>query len=198
MKKRGKTGILNAVRFPGEGAEKTEIKSGKGCVCVLLQKLQRFMMGRYGGDKFSIFLLVSGLVLTILGQIFFWPVILLGDALYLYALFRMFSRNIPARQREYYACLLYTSRPGGLQEIQGTHPGGRRPEPGMPGGRGYLLAGDGVPLEFQREAHVPAPHGRPPVTGPSVSRAVPFSSAQGSTPAVLHVLIPKSKAPDQS
>ena len=41
------------------------------------------MMGRYGGDKFSIFLLVSGLVLTILGQIFFWPVILLGDALYL-------------------------------------------------------------------------------------------------------------------
>lgn len=62
-------------------------------------------MGRYGGDKFSIFLLVSGLVLTILGQIFFWPVILLGDALYLYALFRMFSRNIPARQREYYAFL---------------------------------------------------------------------------------------------
>ena len=105
MKKRGKTGILNAVRSPGEGAEKTEIKSGKGCVCVLLQKLQRFMMGRYGGDKFSIFLLVSGLVLTILGQIFFWPVILLGDALYLYALFRMFSRNIPARQREYYAFL---------------------------------------------------------------------------------------------
>ncbi|MFQ9473608.1 MAG: hypothetical protein ACLR0P_10950 [Oscillospiraceae bacterium] len=43
--------------------------------------------------------------MTILGQIFFWPVILLGDALYLYALFRMFSRNIPARQREYYAFL---------------------------------------------------------------------------------------------
>ena len=128
MKKRGKTGILNAVRSPGEGAEKTEIKSGKGCVCVLLQKLQRFMMGRYGGDKFSIFLLVSGLVLTILGQIFFWPVILLGDALYLYALFRMFSRNIYKRSAENqwyldktYKLRLFFARQKNMMQQRKTH-----------------------------------------------------------------------------
>ncbi len=72
---------------------------------MLMQKLQRFMMGRYGSDQFNIALLVFGLVLSLCGRLFFWPLYLLADALYVYALFRMFSRNLPARQRENQAFL---------------------------------------------------------------------------------------------
>lgn len=74
-------------------------------VSVFFQKFQRFMYGRYGSDGFSFFLLGLALVCTFLGSLFFWPLTLLADALYIYTVFRMFSRNIPARQREYYAFL---------------------------------------------------------------------------------------------
>ncbi len=67
---------------------------------MFLQKFQRFMLGRYGGDRFNIALLVIGLVLSLFGGLFFRPLYFLADVLYIYALFRMFSRNIPARQRE--------------------------------------------------------------------------------------------------
>ena len=63
------------------------------------------MYGRYGGDQFSFVLLALGLVLTFLGSLSFWPLTLAADAVYIYTIFRMFSRNIPARQREYYAFL---------------------------------------------------------------------------------------------
>lgn len=67
---------------------------------MLLQKFQQFMFGRYGGDKFNIFLLLTGLVLSLCGSLFFRPLFFAADALYIYALFRMFSKNIPARQKE--------------------------------------------------------------------------------------------------
>ena len=63
------------------------------------------MYGRYGGDLFNLVLLGAGLLLSLLGGLLFWPLTLAADALYIYALFRMFSKNIPARQREYYAFL---------------------------------------------------------------------------------------------
>lgn len=72
---------------------------------MLFQKFQQFMYGRYGGDAFSLVLLVIALVLSLIGGLFFWPVTLLADVVYIYVLFRMFSKNIPARQREYYAFL---------------------------------------------------------------------------------------------
>ncbi len=72
---------------------------------MLIQKLQQFLYGRYGGDKLSLSLLITGLIFSLLGRLFFWPLFLLADAFYLYALFRTFSRNIPARQREYSAFL---------------------------------------------------------------------------------------------
>lgn len=72
---------------------------------MLLQKFQRFMYGRYGGDKFSMVLLVAGLVLSLLGGLFFWPITIVADVIYIYTLFRMFSKNISARQREYYKFL---------------------------------------------------------------------------------------------
>mgnify|MGYP005781655961 FL=1 len=64
------------------------------------------MYGRYGGDKFSLFLLILALIISILGS-FFWPVALLADAIFLYVLFRMLSCNHAARQKEYYAFLRF-------------------------------------------------------------------------------------------
>lgn len=73
---------------------------------MLFQKFQQFMYGRYGGDKFSLFLLVIALILSVAGS-FFWPLALVADAIFLYVLFRMFSRNHAARQREYHAFLRF-------------------------------------------------------------------------------------------
>ena len=64
------------------------------------------MYGRYGGDKFSLFLLVIALVISFAGA-FFWPISLVADAIFIYVLFRMFSRNHAARQREYYGFLRF-------------------------------------------------------------------------------------------
>ena len=69
------------------------------------ERLQRFLYGRYGTDKLNIALLILGVLFTLLGGLFFWPLTFAADAVYLYALFRTFSRNIPARQREYAAFL---------------------------------------------------------------------------------------------
>ncbi len=67
----------------------------------MYQRLQRFLYGRYGTDKLNLALLVLGLVLFFLGGLFFRPLVFLADGLYIWCLFRTFSRNIPARQREY-------------------------------------------------------------------------------------------------
>ncbi len=77
----------------------------RGGARMFLQKFQRFMMGRYGTDQFSIALLILGLVLSLFGGLFFWGLTLAADVLYIYVLFRFFSRNIPARQRENMAFL---------------------------------------------------------------------------------------------
>lgn len=72
----------------------------------MLEKLARFMMGRYGSDKLNIVLLVTGLVISLVGQLLgFFPVILVTYFLFGYVIFRMLSRNIAARQKEYYSFL---------------------------------------------------------------------------------------------
>lgn len=71
------------------------------------ERLQRFLYGRYGTDKLNLALLIFGLILSLIGTLVFWPVTLLADAIYIWALFRTFSRNIPARQREYAAFLRF-------------------------------------------------------------------------------------------
>ena len=73
---------------------------------MFMDKLRRFMYGRYGSDRLNFALLVCGLILALLASILgFSPLNLLSYALYIYAIFRMFSKNIPARQKEYYAFL---------------------------------------------------------------------------------------------
>lgn len=72
---------------------------------MFLQKLQQFMMGRYGADRLNFVLLILGIVLSVFGSLLFWPLIILSYLVLIYVLFRSFSRNIPARQREYQAFL---------------------------------------------------------------------------------------------
>ncbi len=74
----------------------------------LAYRLQQFMIGRYGQDELSRFLLILSFVLLIVSTILrFVPIPFLHFIVYLFALAallwctaRMFSRNIPARQRE--------------------------------------------------------------------------------------------------
>ena len=65
------------------------------------EKLQRFMMGRYGVDQFSKFLIGFALVLWVLNMFtnkFF--LYFLALALMVYTYYRMFSRNIQKRYQE--------------------------------------------------------------------------------------------------
>lgn len=62
------------------------------------------MYGRYGGDKLSMVIIVTGFILSIAGM-FFYPISIAAYVLYIYVIFRAFSKNIPARQKEYYAFL---------------------------------------------------------------------------------------------
>ena len=62
---------------------------------------RNFMMGRHGGDQLSLALLIGGIVLSLLSSItrimiFYY----LGLAAYIWALFRMFSRNNAKRTAE--------------------------------------------------------------------------------------------------
>ncbi len=72
---------------------------------MLMQKLQRFLYGRYGTDPLNLALLILGVVCSLLGSLFFRPLYLLTDLLLVFVLFRSFSKNIPARQRENQAFL---------------------------------------------------------------------------------------------
>ena len=70
------------------------------------EKLQRFMMGRYGGDELSKALSIVALVCMILSSVFVKvPVVYLllywgGAAILVYNLFRMFSKNVSKRYEE--------------------------------------------------------------------------------------------------
>lgn len=59
------------------------------------------MRGRHGADEFSMALLIVGLAMSILGNLRpLFPLSLLSLALYIYAMFRMFSRNHEKRYAE--------------------------------------------------------------------------------------------------
>ncbi len=74
---------------------------------MLMQRLQQFLMGRYGTDQLNIVLLILGIVLSFCGALFFYPLTFITYGLLFYVLFRTLSRNIPARQRENQAFLRF-------------------------------------------------------------------------------------------
>lgn len=62
------------------------------------QKLQNFMMGRYGIDQLGIFLTVLALILSILASMFDFHILsVFATVVLIYSIFRMYSRNISAR-----------------------------------------------------------------------------------------------------
>lgn len=74
------------------------------------EKLQRFMAGRYGNDRFNQFLLILALIFAFLSCFRIPFVYLIALALMCYAYFRMFSRNIPRRAAENQRYWKYESR----------------------------------------------------------------------------------------
>ena len=63
--------------------------------------LNKLMAGRHGADEFSMALLIAGLLLSIIGSLTRIGIMsLLSLALYIYAIFRMFSRNHEKRYQE--------------------------------------------------------------------------------------------------
>lgn len=69
----------------------------------LKEKFRRFMAGRYGTDSFNQFLNILVLALLVINMIFKLRLFFyLAVAAWCYELYRMFSRNIPARTAENY------------------------------------------------------------------------------------------------
>lgn len=65
------------------------------------EKFRRFKYGRYGSDQLNMFLLILGVVLCLLGS--FSRLYYLGLIAYvplIWAIFRMYSRNLEKRRRE--------------------------------------------------------------------------------------------------
>ena len=64
------------------------------------QKFQRFMMGRYGNDRFNQFLMIVALIFLVIS--FFGPGIFytIALAIMIYTYYRMFSRQIYKRAAE--------------------------------------------------------------------------------------------------
>ena len=63
--------------------------------------IQRLMTGRHGADEFSLALLIAGLALSIIGSLTRLGLLgLVSMALYVYAIFRMFSRDHQKRYAE--------------------------------------------------------------------------------------------------
>ena len=73
--------------------------------------LSRFMYGRYGADQFSRTIVTASLILLVLGQLLGSILLVyLSFAGYVYALFRMFSRNMQKRAQENEAYLNKTAK----------------------------------------------------------------------------------------
>ena len=64
--------------------------------------LRNFMIGRYGTDSLSLFLLVLSVIITFFSSIFGGNIVtlLISYALWIWIIFRTLSRNIAARSKE--------------------------------------------------------------------------------------------------
>lgn len=75
----------------------------------LKNAMNTLMAGRHGADEFSMALLIAGLILSILSSITRLGLLsLLGLASYVYAVFRMFSRDHQKRSAENQKYLSFT------------------------------------------------------------------------------------------
>ena len=81
--------------------------------------LVKFMAGRRGADELSLAMLIGGALLSLLGTVLHTPVLsLLSMAIYIFTLFRMFSRNIEKRYAENAAFLkLWNGMTSGIRQF---------------------------------------------------------------------------------
>ncbi len=71
---------------------------------------QKFMLGRYGVDQLSFFMLVLSIIISLVAQIFRIP--FLGILVYIilgFSMFRILSRNIQKRSMENYKFSIFIS-----------------------------------------------------------------------------------------
>lgn len=74
----------------------------------LTERIQRFMMGRYGTDQLNIALVISCLIIQFISIFTGWGLIMiLSEACIVYAIFRTFSRNVAKRYEENQLFLTY-------------------------------------------------------------------------------------------
>lgn len=80
-------------------------------------KFQRFMVGRYGIDKLWTVLLVCYMILIVIANILYrfskvsyYAIFALATALIIFAIFRVFSKNIEARKNENNAWLSFAGK----------------------------------------------------------------------------------------
>lgn len=67
------------------------------------KRLQRFFKGRYGADQLSMVLIILSLILTLLGSIKKWPLLMIISYIPLIiSFYRIFSRDINKRRMENY------------------------------------------------------------------------------------------------
>lgn len=87
----------------------------------LTLKIQQFMVGRYGSDQFSLFLSISGLALSFLGNFRYLRFLyFIGTLLIFYGLFRSLSKNYEARRKELNWYLLWSEKPKAFIKLLGN------------------------------------------------------------------------------
>lgn len=87
----------------------------------LAAKMQQFMVGRYGNDEFTLFLLIVSLIFSFLGN--FRPIrfmYFMGLALIVFALFRSLSKNYEARRKELNWYLRWSEKPKAELKLLGN------------------------------------------------------------------------------
>lgn len=84
-------------------------------------KMQQFMVGRYGNDQFTLFLLIASLIFTFLGNFrhlrFMY---FIGLAIICYSLFRVLSKNFEARRKELNWFLRWSEKPKAELKLLGN------------------------------------------------------------------------------
>ena len=84
-------------------------------------KIQQFMVGRYGNDEFTLFLLISSMIFTFLGNFRYLRLLyFVGLAMICYSLFRVLSKNYEARRKELNWYLRWSEKPKAELKLLGN------------------------------------------------------------------------------
>ena len=78
----------------------------------LSTKIQQFMVCRYGSDQFTLFLSITGIALSFLGNFkYLRGLYFIGTIMIFYSLFRSLSKNYEARRKELNWYLVWSEKP---------------------------------------------------------------------------------------